>query len=415
MRKIIIPLAILAIGAIGTVALVATRRTPEPKSEETPPPLVRIEEVHPRDVRLDVSSSGQVVPRTETTLVSEVGGKIMEVSSSLAAGGFFLEGDVLARIDDRDYRAAVTEARANVAQAEVALAREEGEAEIARKEWKELGNEGEPDPLVLREPQMKQAEAALASARARLEKAEADLARTTIRAPYDGRVRAKSVDVGQFVAPGTRLATIWADDAAEVRLAVPTDEIVYLDLPLASDPGADGPPVVLAATLGGEWFRWTGEVVRVEAEIDDRTRMFHVVARVDDPLGRRTGREPVLPMGLFVDASISGRLEAGVFVVPRSAVRRGGTVNVVEDGKLRVRSVRVVRTVRDEAVVRGLEDGDLVVLSNLDLAVDGMDVRVDRGDPESLAGTGGAGSRADTAEGDGGADDGVAAAREGTR
>jgi RND family efflux transporter MFP subunit len=394
-RKVVLPFLVVAAGALAMLVLSRARSTPEREQPEPLPPLVRVVEVMPRDVRLDVASSGEVVPRTETALVAEVGGRVIEVSPSLAAGGFFREGEVLARIDPRDFRVAVTRAQARIAQEEVRLAREEGEAEIARRDWERLGGEGEPDPLVLREPQLAEARAGLASAQAELEKAELDLERTTIRAPYDGRVRAKRIDVGQFVAPGTPVAEVFADDVAEVRLAVPTDEIVWLDLPLNDRTGENGPQVVLRASVGGRRYEWTGRIVRVEGEIDRRTRMFHVVARVQDPYRRGKGAQgAALPVGLYVEASIGGRLEEGVFVLPRSAIRRGSQVLVVEGESLRIRDVEIVRIFGDEAVVRGLSDGELVCLSDLELTVDGMRVRVEHTDAESLAG-----SRAAASEG----------------
>jgi len=383
-RKVVLPFVVIALGALVMLALSRARSTPERAQPEPLAPLVRVQEVFARDVRLDVASSGEVVARTETSLVAEVGGRVVEVSPVLAAGGYFGKGEVLVRIDPRDYRVAVTRAKARVAQEEVRFSREEGEAEIARRDWDRLGGEGEPDPLVLRVPQLAEALAGLESARAELEKAQLDLERTAVRAPYDGRVRAKNVDLGQFVTPGTPVASVFADDVAEVRLAIPPDEIVWLDLALNNRTGENGPPVLLRPSVGGRQFEWTGRIVRVEGEVDRRTRMFHVVAQVEDPYRRRSGSEgSALPVGLYVNASIDGRLEEGVFVLPRSAVRRGQQVLVVEEEALHVREVEVVRISGDEALVRGLSDGDLVCLSNLEITVDGMAVRVEQASAES--------------------------------
>lgn len=370
----VLPFVIVGAGVVLMMALLGLRQRPEPQPRPVLPPVVRTMVAEPQDLRLDVASSGEVVPRTETQLIAEVGGRVTEVSPRLAAGGFFSQGDVLARIDSRDYRIAVTQAKAQVAQAEVRFALEEGEAEIARRDWEALGSSDDAAALVLREPQRQEAAAALQSAKALLQQAELNLARTTIRAPYDGRVRARAVDVGQFVAPGTPLGVIFADDAAEIRLAIPRDEFGFLGLSLAADIGDDGPPVTVRAELGDGWREWRGRVVRVESVLDSRTRMFHAVARVDDPL-RRRGEGEALPMGLFVEASIAGRPEAGVFVVPRDAVRDEGFVWVVEGDALSRRDVDVVRIGADDAVVRGLQPGDVVCTSALDLATEGMRVR----------------------------------------
>ena len=383
-QKVLIPVAILAVGVLGTKLLVDAR--PEPKKEQPqfPPPLVRVIPVHPGDHLLHVQAQGAVVPRTETALIPEVAGRVVEVSPNFASGGFFSRGDVLLRIDPVNYELAVTQAKSQVAQAKLAVAREEAEAEVARREWRDLGN-GEASALARRDLQVEQARSALEAAEAALRRAERDLERTRLRAPYDGRVRSKVVDVGQYVAPGTPVGRVYAIDYAEVRLPIPSDEMEYLDLPMNFDgtaKGDVGPPVMLRASFAGETRTWQARVVRVEGEIDPQTRMVHVVARVDDPYGRDRRHEgrPPLAIGLFVDAEIEGRTAHGVIPVPREAVRDDGRIMVVdEDDRLRLRDVDILRAERDQVFVSsGLQAGERVCLSNLAVVVDGMKVRTTR-------------------------------------
>jgi len=376
--RIIAPFVIVVVAAAGAVGLVKSRKPPVQRERTVPPPLVRVAEAHAEPVRLDVSAQGEVRPRTETTLVAEVGGRIVEVSDALAAGAFFRKDDVLARIDPSDYRVGVAQAEAALAQAEVALAREEGEARIARKDWEALGSAGKPDALVLREPQLAGARAGLASAKAALEKAKLDLARTEFRAPYDGRVRARNVDVGQFVGPGTPLATVYATDAAEVRLGLPTGRVGDVDLKSAGR-GDDAPRVTLRADYGGSEAQWEGRVVRAEGAIDPTTRMLHVIARIEDPFAREDPSRAAIPAGLYVQARIEGRELPAAYVVPRESLRDDHTLLVVEGGKLYERTVKVERVLGDEAIVTdGLADGDLVCVSNPRIVSDGMAVRIEK-------------------------------------
>ena len=395
--KILLPLAVVAAAAV--IAFVLTRSGPDAptREPETPPPLVRVIPAERRDVRMDVHSQGTVEPRTRATLNAQVAGRIESVSPSFAEGGLFRPGEVLVRIDPRDYRLAVSQAESQVAQAEVALAREEAQAEIAREEWRELAAEGavdgEPTALARREPQLAEARAAVAAAKAGVERARLDLSRTSVAAPFLGRVEEKQVDVGQSVTPGTPLATVYAVDYAEIRLPVPVTELEYLDLDLAAEMER-GPPVALSATLGGTRRTWRGRVVRTAGGIDPQTRMLPVVARVDRPYGEaaREAGSP-LPVGLFVEAEIAGRSAEDVFVLPRAALRETGRwregepskVLVVEPGagdepaRLRFREVWILRLVGDEAVIsRGLDAGELVCVSPLETPTDGMVVRVTR-------------------------------------
>jgi RND family efflux transporter MFP subunit len=378
--KILLPLVVLAVGGLAAVAIVRARPKVERQETAVLPPLVRVIEVSKEDRRLDVSSQGTVAPLVESDLVAEVAGRLDWVSPSFAEGGFFRRGETLLRIDDRDYGVAFSQAEAGVAQARVRLELELAEAELARQEWKDLG-EGDPSSLALREPQLAETRAALQAAEGTLEKARLDLERTRIAAPFDGRVLTKLADLGQFVSRGTRLGTVYSTDAAELRLPVSKQELVFLDVDLGiQDEGsaADGPEVELRGDMGGRTYVWSARVVRTGGAFDPRTRMLPLFARVEDPFGRLPpSAGPPLPMGLFVEAEIAGRLAEEVIVLPRSAVRDGSQVLVVDDeSRLRFRTIDILRTHRDEVVVEGgLETGELVCVSPLEAVVDGMAVR----------------------------------------
>ncbi len=376
---------VLGIGAGATWAMIHLRGEVQTRTPPVLPPLVRSQVVVAKDLRIDVETEGTVAPRTEISLIAEVDGKVTSVSESLAAGGFFGEGDVLVQLDDRDYRVAITQAEVRVAQAKVLLSREQAEAEIAAREWKELGK-GNASPLTLREPQVQEAKAAVAAAEAALQKAHLDLMRTVVRAPFAGRVREKRCDVGQFVGRGTTLARIYAVDYAEVRLPVHDMQLQFLNLPLQYRNGVqrkDACTATLHTRFGGREHVWEATIVRTEGEIDPKSRMVHAIARVDNPYGRGEGEgadpdRPPLAVGMFVRATIHGKVFANVVEVPREAVRSNDRVLVIdEDLRLRFRSVEILKAGYETAVLSaGLRDGERICLSPLAAAVDGMQVRL---------------------------------------
>jgi len=380
--KLILPLAILAVGVLGAMILIKARRTAPQRPPDEYAPLVRVITAEPTTRRLRVRTQGTVKPRTESSLVAEVSGRVTEISPAFAAGGFFEEGDVLVRIDDRDYRSAVITARSQVAQAKVRAELEEAQAKVAREEWKSLGD-GSESPLATRELQQQEARAALAAAQATLDQAERNLERTRIRAPFAGRVREKLVDVGRFVTPGVPLASVFAVDYAEVRLPIPDEELAFLDLPInyrGESEQQRGPKVILSANFAGGQHSWEGRIVRVEGEIDPVSRMVHVVAQVDDPYGRGANGEERMPLavGLFVEAEILGYEVDDVVTLPRSALRDGDRVIVVDgEGRLRFRDVEVLRLGRDDVIIRsGITAGERICVSTLEAVTDGMKVRV---------------------------------------
>jgi len=379
--KVILPLAAIAVAALVMLVMIRAKPEPETRIPEAVFPLVRVMAVQLQDMTLTVHSQGTVSPRTESVLLPEVAGRVIEVSPSFVPGGFFEKDDLLLRLDPFDYRQATVQARGAVAQAELRLAMELAEADVARREWEELG-EGEPTPLTLREPQVAETKASLAAARAALENAERNLERTAIIAPYAGRVRRKQVDIGQYVSPGAPLATIYSVDYAEIRLPLPDDDLAFVDLPLdfrGESSRGRGPEVTLRADFAGRTFFWKGRIVRTEGEIDPRSRMVHAVARVRNPYSRGSNPDrPPLAAGMYVEAEIAGRSVKSVALIPRSALRSGDIVLILDDEQLlRFRPVEILRSTSEHAIVSsGLANGERLCISNLAAVTDGMRVRV---------------------------------------
>ncbi len=372
-RKLL-PILILLLGAAIIWYLMSNRPEVKRHAKKHRPPVVEVVALQPGDYRIKIASQGTVIPHTQTTLVAEVRGKLTAIADSFRSGGFFDKGDLLVTIDDRDYRNAVTIAEAELAKAQVALNQEKARAEQARIDWERLGNGDRPSDLVLRKPQLASARAAVAAAGARLRQAQTDLDRTHLVAPYSGRVLEKKADIGQFVTPGTPLGTIYATDYVEIELPLSEQEILGLNLPLATadDRSKAAGPVVVLRNRSGEW---QGRIVRVTGAVDTRTRQQYVVARVDAPYA--AAHQP-LQVGQFVTAEIAGRTLTGVYVLPRSAVRAGNQIIVLdEENKLGRLDITPVWESRNEVVVaEGLSPGMRLVTTPVGYLVDGTKVQV---------------------------------------
>jgi multidrug efflux system membrane fusion protein len=392
--KLLYPIGVLLAGALVAFVLIKAKPSPEVQPPRVPPPLVRAQVINRQNVRLRVHSQGTVAARTESGLLSQVAGQIVEISPAFAGGGFFTSGDILVTVDPRDYELAVARARAQVAQAQVRLAREEEESRLAEEEWERVG-QGEPSALVLRKPQMLEARAGVGAAKASLELAELALERTRVKAPYDGRVLARNVDVGQFVSPGVPLGRIYAVDFAEVRLSVPHGELAFLDFNLRfrdETELSNQPEVLLHGDFAGGHHTWPGRIVRLEGQIDPLTRMVNLVARVPGPYDRSPESDrPPLVVGLFVEAEILGQMANQVAVLPRSAIRGTNQVLVIdEEDRLHYRTVDVLRAENTSVLIQGgLSDGERVCLSPLDAVVEGMKVRISKDAERDGGATGG--------------------------
>lgn len=384
--KLIAPFAILALAIAATVLLINSR--PEAKQREVvrQSPLVDVLVINKSAVQIPVLAQGNTMPRTETTLVSEVSGQVTEVAKNFNGGGYFKKGDLLLKIDDRNYIASVKRAKASLASARSRLATEKGQSEVAYREWKARAANTKRSKaatdLYLRKPQLEEAEANLEFAKAELQQAQIDLEHTTIRAPYDCMLRSKNVDIGQFITTGVTLAGVFAVDSVEIRLPLPEYTLRFLDLPATNSASERaGPSVLLSASVGGETQQWHGELIRTEGVFDAKTRTMMAVVRVDDPyglMGNAAHEKSPLRVGTFVSATIEGKFIEGVAAIPQGALRPGNKVWLVdEDQQLRSHDVDVLRTVGDIAYIAGgLEDGMRISMAAVNSLLAGTEVRI---------------------------------------
>ncbi|MEM8930604.1 MAG: efflux RND transporter periplasmic adaptor subunit [Acidobacteriota bacterium] len=371
--RIVLPILVLAAGAGAAAALILSRTPPERQERPALGPLVEAIAVQPTDLVVHVEGQAEIGARTRVEVLPEVSGRVVAVHPALVAGGRIRADEALVTIDPRDYELAVESARATIAGVDTRLEQERAEAEAARLEWTEVHADTPPPTLLVREPQIRQLEAEKAAAAAQLARAELDLERTRLKLPFDAVVSTESVDPGQFVTQGRAIATVYGTAAVEARVPLDDAELRWFDLPSGR---ADGPNATVRADFAGRRHAWPATVDRLEGEVDPRTRMVHVVVRVDDPFSTAAGRPPLLP-GTFVDIEIEGRQLDGVFELPRHTLRSGDVLWLVEDGVLRFRTVEVLRKNRRTVTLAGqLTPGALVVTSYLDGAVDGMPVRV---------------------------------------
>ncbi len=388
---ILLFLFVLIIGGFAAATLLTIKANEKPKERKRPfnTLAVMADYAVADNINLSVAAQGEARARTEIDLVPEVGGKIVYVSPNFIEGGIIKKGETLIRIDDSDYKISVIRAESGVAQAEQALAREIAEGEIARRDFEELGT-GEPTALALRRPQRQQAEAALMAAKAELEAANLQLKRTYVRSPFNGRVKAKSSDLGQFVGPGARLGRIFSTDIFEVRLALTDSDLSKLDLPIAfvAKSRAEAPEVKLSAVVAGKNQIWTGRIMRTDSSFDTQTRTMTAIAEVVDPYGKGLSNQgmPLAP-GLFVGAELIGKKYENVIIIPRDGLRPDDLVYVVDDkGKAEIRNADVIDTSPTRAVLRsGVEAGELVVLSPMERSRVTMTLKaIDINDPSNV-------------------------------
>ena len=383
--NLLLSLLIIVLGLV--VATYITHKTP--KAQKRTPvkaiPVVEVQVVQPRDHRIMVPAMGTVVPAREVALRAQVSGKVLSLHPEFIAGGYIKENAEILKIDPVDYKLTVTLAEAKVKDAESALQLAEEEANAAKEEWRLL-NEGDvktkdkPPPLVAKEPQLAAAQARLKAEQAELQKAELDLKRTSVRAPFNGIVRSKSVEVGSLVTPQDPLAELVGVDEYWIQVSVPVDYLKWISFPIRK--GTKGSKVRVMHRNG---YVRTGEVIELLGDLETEGRMARILAAVKDPLGFKDSGQATRPLliGEYVRVEIEGSPLSQVFRIPRVALRENDTIWIVEDDS--TLDIRPVTTIwRDTQTVfldQGLNPGDKLIVSDLAAPVVGMKVQVEGVNP----------------------------------
>lgn len=367
------PLFILIVFLAGAKLLMVTKESPEQKPDEIPVPIVDVTEVEQQTVSLNLPSYGVVLPKNKTLLVTEVQGRLMSISPLFVAGGIVKKGEQLAVIEPSDYQADLVQAEATLAQAEAALNEEVARGQVAKIEFKGY-DKGVPPELGLRIPQLRKEQANVKYAQAALARATRNLERTVIRAPFDGIIKARNVDLGQYVTLGTNLGELYDTSVAEIRLPLSNDDLAYLE-------SIDNPDtqVILSASLAGKDATWQGNIIRSEGVVDADNRMVYLVAEIKDPylrLNKEAGQLR-LKYGSFVTATIRGRTVDGIVKLPRHVVRNEQVAVVDNNNIIEMRHVNVVRTDMESVYIKdSLKTGERVSMTNFNTMASGQLVKI---------------------------------------
>lgn len=382
LKKSGIPLAIVCAAIVAAVVMISAKKPPEQVPVEIPAFLVDAKEVSSESISFVVESQGNVVPKHQTSLSAQVSGQVVSLSDNFVVGGTFNKGDILAVLEQEDYKTDMKLAEAELAQAQAALQEEIARGKVAEQEYRSVRNSTPPE-LGLRKPQLAKEQANVKAAEAKLERAKRNLERTNIRAPYNGIVVERNIDLGQFVAMGTPIGMIYSTDTAEVRLPITDGDLRFIDI---ANQFSDGGEVTLQATAGGIKRTWTGRLVRTEGILDTGSRVVFAVVEVEKPYQLIENRDAPLRFGQFVEARITSGKKEALIALPRNILRLDNTVLTVnENREIEIVPVDVTRTTAEEVYIDGgLGEGALVVTSAVPNPYNGMKVRLP-GDEVELA------------------------------
>jgi len=362
--QIILITIIGSISAFVYFGLILTKPVAEIKERSRYIPAVEVWEAEVSDYDVIIKSQGVTRPKRSTLLAAEVSGKVVAVSPKFEVGENFDEGEIIMEMDRADYEAAESQAASVLADAQLALEKENALAKQALIDWKALGGDRAPNDLVLRKPQMQSALAKVVAAKAGFEKATRDLDRTKIRSPYKCQIREKLVELGSTLTAGSAAVSVESANDFELRLSVSLEDYAFIDV-------VTGTPVMLEASIADVLYYWKGELVRTEGQVDKSSQSVFFVANVNIVQG-----DKFLSPGLFLNAKINGKKLKNIYALPRRALYGKNKIIIVDsNNKVSSREVVVIRTERDKVIIRdGIANGEKIATTPIPNVINGMEV-----------------------------------------
>ncbi len=317
----------------------------KPTGSSGPPPAmaVQVHVLRPSLLRNTISTTGTLVANEEVEIRSEVSGRVTSIG--FKEGAKVQAGQVLVRLNDDDLQAQLRNAEAALKLAKLTEERQQQLLDV--KGISQEAFEGTQVDRIAKEAQV--------------DELKAQIAKTTIRAPFPGMIGLRSISEGGYVAPTTLIATLTQTDPMKLDLNVP--ERFGRDMQAGTS---------VAFTIQGDTTGYTAEVYAVEPRVDPATRTVKVRARSSNPHGR-------LVPGSFARVNVDLGTVKDALTIPTEGLIpdiQGQTVILIKDGKAKTARVEIgSRTETEVQLISGVQPGDTVVTSGLLTVKEGMALR----------------------------------------
>ena len=388
--RLLLPVIVVIISASVAVWMMQSGPKAKPRAKTRNAVLVDVRLIELGSHTTTVSIMGTVKPQREVALKPRVSGEIIKVGDNLIPGGRFNKGEELLAIDPSDYQLVVRQLASEVARVESDMQVELGRQRVAQKEYELLGESVSEveKTLMLREPQLENNRALLEGTRARLEQAQLDLKRTTVRAPFNAVVMSRGVNIGTRVSPSTTLATLVGSDSYWVEAPIPASQLQWISI--GQEDNDSGSPVhIYDSVAWGPNRSRSGQLIGLTAMVEENGRMAKLLAEIPDPLSLQptSSEQPKLLLGSYVRVEIAGKLLPKAAAIERDLIHNGDQLWLMdEEGRLDIRTVEIAFRGQDQVLVTGgVSHGEKLITTNLPSPVQGMTLRLKEAETSSPA------------------------------
>ena len=388
--RLLLPVIVVIISASVAVWMMQSGPKAKPRAKTRNAVLVDVRPIELGPQTTTVSVMGTVKPQREVALKPRVSGEIIKVGDNLIPGGRFNKGEELLAIDPSDYQLVVRQLASEVARVESDTQVELGRQRVALKEYELLGESVSEveKTLMLREPQLENNRALLEGTRARLEQAQLDLKRTSVRSPFNAVVMSREVNLGTRVSPSTTLATLVGSDSYWVEAPIPASQLQWISISQEHN-DSDSPVRIYDSVAWGPNRSRSGQLVGLTAMVEENGRMAKLLAEIPDPLSLQptSSEQPRLLLGSYVRVEIAGKLLPKTAAIERNLIHNGEQLWIMdEEGRLDIRTVEIAFRGQDQVLVTGgVSHGEKLITTNLPSPVQGMTLRLQEAETSSPA------------------------------
>ena len=379
--RLLLPVIVIIISASVAFWMMQSGPKAKPRAKTRNAVLVDVRPIELGPQTTTVSIMGTVKPQREVALKPRVSGEIIKVGDNLIPGGRFNKGEELLAIDPSDYQLVVRQLASEVARVESDMQVELGRQRVAQKEFELLGESVSEveKTLMLREPQLENNRALLEGTRARLEQAQLDLKRTSVRSPFNAVVMSREVNLGTRVSPSTTLATLVGSDSYWVEAPIPASQLQWISI--SQEDSDSGSPVrIYDSVAWGPNRSRSGQLVGLTAMVEENGRMATLLAEIADPLSLQptSSEQPKLLLGSYVRVEIEGKLLSKAAAIERDLIHNGEQLWIMDaEGRLDIRTVEIAFRGQDQVLVTGgVNHGEKLITTNLPSPVQGMTLRL---------------------------------------
>ncbi|SBT11289.1 efflux RND transporter periplasmic adaptor subunit [Vibrio celticus] len=382
--KVLLPCFILIAGVFITSHFLEGKPPGRTRVGEPPKRAVDIAPILFTQQTPSIRVSGEVEPTLSVNLRSQLRGIVTDVNAQLLPGGFVSKGEKLLNIDSREHELAVLEAKANLARQQALFQAEDGRRKAAEIEYKLSGRHLSPEQLtlVLRGPQLAQIKAELAKHEALLQRAELQLSRTSIYAPFDAQIADMTLSKGALLRDNTSLIDLVATDSFYLKVSVPASQLRLIDVPKTYTKTKAGTECLGASVTIKNPNEWQynqsrkGCVVSQLPNLDSQIKSASLLIEIHDPLAiqPKNAQQPQVLLNAFLQAEIDTKPFDNVVKVPRRYLEKGQSIWVMdEQHKLASRNVSIAFREQDYVLIdKGLTQDEYIVTTPIPGAVSGI-------------------------------------------